>query len=180
VLAAALTISTSKAAGDGLDESGPQLVEIARGLGATTVEREVISDRRELIEAKLRELCDRRDCAVVLTSGGTGVARDDVTPEATRAVLDREIPGIGEALRLASRPHTTSWMLSRATAGIRGHSLIVNLPGSPAAVAQLGGELTPALRHALELIAGRTGHHVAAAAQTRRPAGERGLDARSG
>jgi molybdopterin adenylyltransferase len=157
--AAALTISTSKAAGEGQDESGPRLEALARRLGATRVERDLVADDRTLIEARLRHWCDEQRCALVLTGGGTGVAPDDVTPEATRAVLAREIPGIAEAMRLASRPHTPHWMLSRAVAGVRGATLIVNLPGSPRAIEQVGETLLPALAHALELLAGSGVRH---------------------
>jgi molybdopterin adenylyltransferase len=151
--AAALTISTSKAAGEGEDESGPRLEALARALGASAVERGMVPDDRMLIEARLRHWADQERCALVLTSGGTGVSPDDVTPEATRAVIEREIPGIAEAMRQASQPHTANWMLSRATAGLRGSTLIVNLPGSPRAIPQVGAALSPALAHALELIA---------------------------
>jgi len=159
VRAAVLTISTSKAAGDGEDESGPRLEALARELGARAVERDLVADDRGLIERRLRHWCDEERCALVLTSGGTGVSPDDVTPEATRAVLEREIPGIAEAMRLASQPHTPHWMLSRATAGVRKATLIVNLPGNPRAIAQVGEALAPSLTHALALIAGaRTDH----------------------
>lgn len=165
--AAAITISTSRAAGAGArdggpvpaDESGPALESLARALGAHTVVRETIADDRTSIERLLCKLADEERCALVLTSGGTGVAPDDITPEATRAVIEREIPGIGEAMRLASRPHTPHWMLSRATAGVRGAALIVNLPGSPRAIAQVGETLTPALTHALALVGLHTTHH---------------------
>jgi molybdopterin adenylyltransferase len=159
--AAAITISTSKAAGEGEDESGPALESLARAAGATSVERDLIADDRGLIEARLRHWCRVGDglgagerCALVLTSGGTGLSPDDVTPEATAMVIEREIPGIGEAMRLASREHTRNWMLSRATAGVCDHTLIVNLPGSPRAIAQVGEELAGALAHALAQIAG--------------------------
>lgn len=153
--AAAVTISTSRAAGAGEDGSGPALEALARELGATQVLRELLGDEREPIEACLRRLCDEQRCALILTSGGTGFAPNDVTPEATRAVLRREAPGLAEAMRLASRPHTPNWMLSRALAGTRGETLIVNLPGNPRAIGQVGAELAPALLHALGLIEGR-------------------------
>jgi molybdenum cofactor synthesis domain-containing protein len=159
VRAAVLTISTSKAAGEGDDESGPLLVELAARLGATVTARELVGDDRAAIEARLRMLCDFEGCALILTTGGTGLTRDDVTPEATRAVLEREVPGIPEAIRTASRPHTPHWMLARPAAGIRGSTLIVNVPGSPGAVAQTGEELLAGLRHALALIAGSAGGH---------------------
>jgi molybdenum cofactor synthesis domain-containing protein len=159
VRAVALTISTSRAAGEGDDESGPGLAELARELGASAVERDLIPDDRGLIEQRLRHWCDDQGCALVLTSGGTGVSADDVTPEATRAVIEREIAGIAEAMRLASQPHTPHWMLSRATAGVRGASLIVNLPGNPRAIAQIGEALLAGLAHALALIAGASADH---------------------
>jgi cyclic pyranopterin phosphate synthase len=157
--AAVLTISTSKAAGDGVDESGPQLKRLAAGLGLEIVAEDVVSDDRATIEARLRELCDERRCALVLTSGGTGLSPNDVTPEATRAVIDREVGGIGEAMRLASRPHTENWMLSRGLAGVRGGTLIVNLPGNPRSIGEVGGELAGPLAHALVLIAGERAAH---------------------
>jgi molybdopterin adenylyltransferase len=162
VRAAALTISSSKAAGEGEDESGPRLEALARRLGAVEVARELVPDARARIEACLRRWADDERRALVLTSGGTGVSPDDLTPEATRAVIEREIPGIAEAMRAASQPHTPNWMLSRALAGVRGATLIVNLPGSPRAIEQVGEALAPALAHALALIAGAPGAHEAA------------------
>jgi molybdopterin adenylyltransferase len=154
-----ITISTSKAAGVGEDESGIRLAELALALGAETVGREVIADDREEIEGRLRHWADAEGCELILTSGGTGLSPDDVTPEATRAVIEREIPGLGEAMREASRAHTRHWMLSRALAGVRGGALIVNLPGSPRSIEQLGDVLADAVPHAIELIAGRSEHH---------------------
>jgi molybdopterin adenylyltransferase len=153
VRAATLTISTSRAAAPSSDDSGPKLEQLARRLGAGEVEREIVPDERAAIEARLRAWADEQRLELVLTSGGTGVSADDVTPEATRAVIEREIPGIGEAMRLASQPHTPNWMLSRAIAGVRGATLIVNLPGSPRAIEQVGEALAPALVHALALLA---------------------------
>jgi molybdopterin adenylyltransferase len=157
--AAAITISTSVAAGDGSDESGPALVAFIRGLGIDPVEHEVIPDDRELIEGRLRWWSDQGGCELVLTSGGTGLAPDDVTPEATRAVIEREAPGIAEAMRAASREHTDKWMLSRGVAGTRANTLIVNFPGNPPAIEQAGAAIADALPHALRLLAGeRHGH----------------------
>jgi molybdenum cofactor synthesis domain-containing protein len=158
VRAALITISTSKAAGAGVDESGPKLRRLAVDLGAEIAASEVIADDRAQIERRLCHWSDEQRCALVLTSGGTGLSGDDVTPEATRAVIDREIPGIAEAMRLASRPHTAYWMLARPVAGVRDATLIVNLPGSPRAIEQVAAELAPALAHALALIAGRDPH----------------------
>src|SRR5579875_227881 len=162
--AALITVSSSRAAGavragEGSDQSGAQLALLARRLGLLVAGAELIPDRRELIEARLRHWCDVEGCALIFTSGGTGLAADDLTPEATRAVIEREVPGIAEAMRLASREHTPYWMLSRALAGVRGRSLIVNLPGSPASIAQIGDVLAPALVHALALIAGVRARH---------------------
>jgi len=154
-----MTISTSRAAGAGGDESGDRLELLALRIGGEIVAREIVSDERELIEERLRQLSDVVGCSLILTTGGTGVAPRDVTPEATAAVIDREVPGIAEAMREASRPHTKHWLLSRATAGIRGSTLIVNFPGSPRAIDQTAAAIAPALPHAMALIAGVASDH---------------------
>ena len=159
--AAIITISTSKAAGEGVDESGPALAALARSIGAEVAGAEVIPDRQERIEARLRHWSDFERCELVLTSGGTGFAPTDVTPEATRNVIEREAPGIGEAMRAASREHTSHWMLSRAVAGIRGRTLIVNFPGNPKSVRETAQALAPALPHAVALVSGDRGEHAA-------------------
>jgi molybdopterin adenylyltransferase len=156
--AALITISTSKAAGAGEDESGACLARLAQRLGVQVAARELIPDDRAQIEARLRHWADGGDCALVLTTGGTGLAPSDVTPEATRAVIEREAPGIAEAMRAASRAHTAHWMLSRGVAGVRGATLIVNFPGSPRSIEQAGEGIAQALPHALELLAGRGAH----------------------
>jgi molybdopterin adenylyltransferase len=157
--AAIITISTSKAAGAGQDESGPRLAAFAEALGAEVIGRDLIPDERTTIEQRLRHWADSEHCALVLTSGGTGLAPSDLTPEATLAVIDREVPGVAEAMRGASRAHTPHWMLSRAVAGVRGRTLIVNFPGSPRSIEQTGEALRAALPHALALLAGEaTGH----------------------
>lgn len=152
--AALLTVSTSKAAGEGEDESGAALAELAAGLGLEIAAREIVADDRAAIEGRLRHFSDDLEVGLVLTSGGTGLSPDDVTPEATRAVLEREAPGIAEAMRAASRPHTPHWMLSRGVAGTRGRTLIVNFPGSPRSIGQCGEAIGAALPHALALLAG--------------------------
>ena len=159
--AAIITISTSKAAGEGEDQSGPKLAEVAEQLGAEIVGRDVIADERETIEARLRHWALSERCELVLTSGGTGVSPSDVTPEATLAVIDREIPGIAEAMRDASRAHTPNWMLSRAVAGVCGSSLVINFPGSPRSIEQTAQGLLPAVEHALALISGAGARHDA-------------------
>jgi molybdopterin adenylyltransferase len=152
--AALFTVSTSKARGEGDDESGAALAELATGLGLEIAAREIVADDRAAVEDRLRRCCDELGVDLVLTSGGTGLSPDDVTPEATRAVLEREVPGIAEAMRAASRPHTPHWMLSRGVAGTRGHTLIVNFPGSPRSIGQCGEAISEALPHALALLAG--------------------------
>ena len=117
----------------------------------------MVPDERPAIAAAIGELC--KSAQVVLTTGGTGVAPRDVTPEATRDVIEREAPGIAEAMREASREHTRNWMLSRAVAGVRGRTLIVNFPGSPRSIEQAGAAIADALPHALALLAGRRPDH---------------------
>jgi molybdenum cofactor synthesis domain-containing protein len=158
--AALLTVSTSKARGEGEDESGARLAEFARGLGLEVAAQEIVADDQWRIIARLRHFCDALDVDLVLTSGGTGLSPDDVTPEATRAVLDREAPGIAEAMRAASRPHSEHWMLSRGVAGTRGQTLIVNFPGSPRSIGQCGEAIAPAIPHALALLAGERARHA--------------------
>jgi molybdenum cofactor synthesis domain-containing protein len=157
--AAVLTISTSRAAGEATDEGGPALESLVRSLGLEVATGETISDDRRLIAAKLRDLADSGRAALILTTGGTGFSPSDQTPEATRDVIEREAPGIAEAMRAVSREHTPHWMLSRAVAGIRGASLIINFPGNPKAIAECGEAIAPALPHALKLLAGRDVPH---------------------
>lgn len=161
--AAIITVSTSKFQGTGEDESGPGLIRLAERLALSIAGYEVIPDEQPLIEHRLRSWARKPGCALILTSGGTGVAPTDVTPEATRAVIDRDVPGIAEAMRALSSAHTPHWMLSRALAGIAADTLIVNFPGSPRSIAQVGEPLLPAIRHAIDLIAGvpTSGHNPA-------------------
>jgi len=158
VRAAVITVSTSKARGEGEDESGVALAAIARRLGADSVERDVVGDERDAIAARIVHFADGRGCDLVLTTGGTGLSPSDVTPEATRAVIEREAPGIAEAMRAASREHTRHWMLSRGVAGVRGATLIVNFPGNPRSIEQAAEPLLASLPHGLELLAGGRPH----------------------
>jgi molybdopterin adenylyltransferase len=153
--AAVITVSSSRTEGE--DESGRRLAEFAESLGAQVAGRELVADDREKIAAVLRRWADYEGCELVLTTGGTGLGPADMTPEATREVIEREAPGIPEAMRLASREHTSHWMLSRSVAGTRGRTLIVNFPGSPASIEQAGAAIRDSLPHALALLAG-SGH----------------------
>ena len=160
---AILTISSTRSEDE--DKSGPALAAYAEWLGGEVIATEVIADDRELIAERLRHFCDERGCALVLTTGGTGFSPDDLTPEATRDVIEREAPGLPEAMRAASREHTPMWMTSRAVAGTRGHSLIVNFPGNPPAIEQAGAgpggggppkkNPQPRPPHAIALLQGR-------------------------
>lgn len=154
---AVLTVSSTRTQQD--DVGGAELAEFAAGLGLEVVAREIVGDQQELIEERLTHLSDAVGCDLVLTTGGTGFAADDVTPEATRAVADRLAPGLAEAMRLASSEHTRHWMLSRNVAAIRGRTLIVNFPGSPKAIGEAGGAIAEALPHALRLLRGEPGGH---------------------
>jgi len=135
------------------------LAQLAERIGAEIAGRDPIPDDRQLAEERFRHWADVEHCELVLSTGGTGFAPTDITPEATRAIIQREAPGIPEAMRGASREHTRHWMLSRAVAGIRGPSLIINFPGSPESITQAGEGIEQALPHALELIAGRRSSH---------------------
>ena len=159
VRAAVITVSSSLSRGEGEDVSGPALVAFAERVGARVVDHETIPDERELIEGRLRWWSDHGGCELVLTTGGTGFSPDDVTPEATRAAIDREAPGIAEAMRAASKEHTDRWMLSRGVAGTRGRTLIVNFPGNPPSIEQTGAAIAHALPHALALLARKDAGH---------------------
>ena len=149
-----LTVSDRSARGARPDTSGPLIADIvaSRLNGATVVRRHILPDEQDAIRQTLTEWSDRDDLDVILTTGGTGFAPRDVTPEATRAVIDREAPGIAEALRAASLQKTPHAMLSRGVCGLRGRTLIVNLPGSPTAVREHLEVLLPVLPHAVQLL----------------------------
>lgn len=145
-----LTISDKGSRGEREDLSGPEIRQALSSLPARVEAYEIIPDEEEIITRKLIEYADRKGLNLILTTGGTGLSPRDVTPEATRKVLDKEVPGIAEAIRAEGLKITPTAMLSRALAGIRGRSLIINLPGSPRAVRENLMVVLPALKHALE------------------------------
>ena len=145
--AAVLTVSTSLARGDGEDLSGPALVDLCRQAGLQ-VTHETVPDDREAIAAALARLADREGVRFVFTTGGTGLTTDDVTPEATLDVIEREAPGYVESIRADSRGHTPLGILTRGVSGVRGRTLIVNFPGNPKAIAQSWPIVEPTLAHA--------------------------------
>lgn len=152
-----LTVSDRGARGEYEDRSGPLMAErISAETNWSITHRAVIPDDQATITETLRHWCDK-DVHLILTSGGTGFAPRDVTPEATRAVIEREAPGIAEALRAESLKITRHAMLSRGIAGMRGQTLIINLPGSPKAVTENLDVLLPVLPHALQLLVGASG-----------------------
>ena len=145
---AILTVSTSTAAGQSEDLSGPALADAAAAANFEIAAQDVVSDDAQAIEAWLRsQVQDGVD--LILTTGGTGLTLDDVTPEATLAVIERAVPGLAEAMRAESMRYTPMAMVSRAVAGTAGRSLIINFPGSPKAVGQLFPVVEPVLKHAV-------------------------------
>jgi molybdenum cofactor synthesis domain-containing protein len=161
-----LTVSDRSFRGERPDASGPVIQTfVAERLSAEVVQTAIVPDEAAAISAALVAWCDEADLDVIFTTGGTGFAPRDVTPEATRAVITREAPGLAEAMRAASLAITPHAMLSRAVCGLRGRTLIVNLPGSPKAVRENLLTLAPVLPHAVQLLrdapSAEAGHHLA-------------------
>ena len=153
--AAVLTVSDRSFRGERPDEGGPLVAEILKNAGYEVVRTAIVPDEQAQIEEKLRQIADSGEVQLLVTTGGTGFAPRDVTPEATLAVCDRLTPGIPEAMRYASMQVTNRAMLSRAQAGIRKGTLIINLPGSPKAAKENLEAVLPALSHGLEMLSGR-------------------------
>ena len=154
-----MTVSTSVSRREAEDASGPLLAHLAEEAGAEVVAMEVVPDDFALIEDRIRHYVDD-GIELVLTTGGTGFSPDDVTPEATLMVIEREAPGLSEAMRAASLDHTPMGILSRGVSGIAAGTLIVNLPGSPRAVEEAFAVIAPVLRHAVDTLhrGGRRSH----------------------
>jgi len=155
-----LTISDKGAQGQRHDKSGEAIRDILSSLDSQIARYEVIPDEKEIIAGKLAEWADEGSVDVILTTGGTGLSRRDVTPEATLAVIDKVAPGFTEAMRVKTLSITPMAMLSRATAGVRGNCLIVNLPGSPKAVRECLDVVLPVIPHAVEIIKGEVTEHT--------------------
>lgn len=155
---AVVTVSDSAVAGTREDRSGPAVRDRVKSLGWSVHSLDVVPDESDQIASLLRRLADSGEVSLVLTTGGTGVAPRDVTPEATRAVIQREISGFGELMRWEGLKFTPKAVLSRAIAGVRGHTLIVNLPGSPKGAVESLDAVAKLVPHVLDLLEGRTSH----------------------
>jgi molybdopterin adenylyltransferase len=156
ICAVVITVSDRCARSEQEDESGPTLVELLKELGARIVATEILPDDLEPLAERLRAYADRADVNLVATTGGTGFSPRDNTPEATRAVIQREAPGLSEAMRLETLKQTPLAMLSRGVCGIRSNALIINLPGSPKGVRESFQVISGVLHHAVGLLAGKS------------------------
>ena len=156
--AVVITVSDACSRGEREDTSGAALVQLLTDLGAQIIESKILSDDLDPLIQSLKEFADRDDVNLIITTGGTGLGPRDNTPEATQRVIEREVPGIAEAIRAESLAATPMAMLSRGVCGVRSGTLIVNLPGSPKAVKESFAVIAPVLSHALDLLAGKTSH----------------------
>lgn len=156
IIAAIVTVSDTRHLAD--DVSGDRLVELLTEFGAEIVERSIVTDDLKRLSETLTSLADWDGINLIITTGGTGFGPRDNTPEATRAVIEREAPGIAEAMRRDTSANTPTSMLSRAVCGIRGNTLVINFPGSPKGVAECFEVIRPVLQHAIALISGDTTH----------------------
>jgi molybdenum cofactor synthesis domain-containing protein len=158
--AAVVTVSDRSATGEREDRSGPAVAKVLADAGWEVASRTVVADAKLAIVEALLSLCDDSQVNLLLTTGGTGAGPRDVTPEATQMVVERPFPGIAEALRRESEKHSKYATLSRGTAGSRGHTLIINLPGNPKAIGELWPVLEPIVGHACRLLAGQDDPHA--------------------
>src|SRR5947208_5905351 len=156
--AVVITSSDACSRGEREDKSGELLVELLTAIGAHIVAKEILADDLEPLADKLREYADRPDVNLIVTTGGTGLGLRDHMPEATLGVIEREAPGLAEAMRMQTLKNTPMAMISRGVCGIRSATLIVNLPGSPKAVRESFEIIRPVLSHALALLEGNTAH----------------------
>lgn len=152
-----ITVSDKGSRGERVDQGGPLIRQIVTDKGWEVKALTIVPDEQKMIEDKLIEFADEIGVDLIITTGGTGFSVRDVTPEATLAVIERTAPGLAEAMRLESLKVTPMAMLSRATAGIRGKTIIINLPGSPKAVKECLQVVLPALGHGVEILKGMTG-----------------------
>lgn len=159
--AAVLTISDKGAAGERVDTSGAEIRELLSSIGLSIGIYEIVPDDTDEISRRIIKWADGHTADLIVTTGGTGLGPRDVTPEATRRVLDYEVPGIAEAMRAEGMKHTPMSMISRAVAGVRNSVLIINLPGSPKGVRENLSLVLPVLSHALELLSGESSEHKA-------------------
>jgi molybdenum cofactor synthesis domain-containing protein len=156
IRAVVMTVSDRCARGEQEDESGVVLVELLKEMGASVVATEILPDDLEPLSEKLRAYADRADVNLIMTTGGTGFSPRDNTPEATRAVIQKEAPGLAEAMRMETLKQTPLAMVSRGVCGIRSDTLIINLPGSPKGVRESFSVIKPVLSHAVALLAGKS------------------------
>ena len=157
IRAVVITVSDACSRGERQDASGEELVQLLRETGAEIVETKVVSDDLEPLSELLRASAERSDVNLIVTTGGTGLAPRDNTPEATLAVIEREASGLAEAMRIETLKQTPMAMISRGVCGIRSGTLIINLPGSPKGVRESFAVITPVLNHAIALLAGKPG-----------------------
>ena len=171
--AGVLTISDKGSQGKRLDESGKTAASLLQGAGFSVVQTRIVPDDRQQIAGTLAEWVDKDCLSLIVTSGGTGLSPNDVTPQAMKEVIDFEVPGMAEAMRAESFKKTPHAMISRAMVGVRKRCLIINLPGSPGGVRDNLSVVLPALKHALEKLAGDTSDCAAPTADHRPPTTDR-------
>lgn len=158
IRAVVITVSDACSRGEREDKSGQELRRLLGEAGAEIVESRILSDDLEPLSAMLREFSERAEVNLIITTGGTGLGPRDNTPEATLRVIDREAPGLAEAMRAESLKFTPMAMISRGVCGVYSGALIINLPGSPKAVRESFAVISPVLNHAVSLLAGVTTH----------------------